>query len=258
MISWRFKRKFIYGFGTVSVLILFIALPIFLLVYEAPTCFDGKQNGTESGVDCGGSCVKLCTAELVAPIVQWTRLFEVSPGVYNTLSMIENPNTNAIGRGGVYTITLFNAQGQVVAERANQTVIPAEGEFPIFTTGLTTSGVPATRATLVFNQQPVWTRLPSGIVKPDLDISKEQLQLVRGTPRLTAEVVNNGTNVVTDLIIIAELVDARGNVINASQTFVERLTPLEAREIAFTWNSGAFRLEQVARISITPVIIPEF
>ena len=33
-------------------------------VLEAPSCNDGKQNGNETGVDCGGPCLFKCNREL--------------------------------------------------------------------------------------------------------------------------------------------------------------------------------------------------
>ena len=53
-------------------IILIVGLPAFLLLYKAPTCFDGKQNQGEGGIDCGGPCVKLCPSAFLPPEVIWT------------------------------------------------------------------------------------------------------------------------------------------------------------------------------------------
>ena len=59
--SWASNRRLAYIsvvlFGVLAV-VLFVGLVVF---YEAPTCFDGKRNGTEEGVDCGGSCDLICS-----------------------------------------------------------------------------------------------------------------------------------------------------------------------------------------------------
>ena len=56
MISWRRKRQL-----TILTGLLIVAGAIFFIFFydsisEAPTCFDSKQNGSETGVDCGGVC----------------------------------------------------------------------------------------------------------------------------------------------------------------------------------------------------------
>ena len=78
--------------------ILVVGFIAYRVLYEAPTCSDGVQNGDEEGVDCGGACDRVCSFQAVDPIVLWERFFEVGPGVYNTVALIENPNVNTIAR----------------------------------------------------------------------------------------------------------------------------------------------------------------
>ena len=64
MITWAFKRQIFY----ILILILFFSVCGFLILYprlnKAPICTDGIQNGTETGIDCGGSCANACLAEV--------------------------------------------------------------------------------------------------------------------------------------------------------------------------------------------------
>lgn len=252
MFSWRFKRKFYYGFGAFSVLVLLIALPAFLVLYEKPTCFDGKQNGTETGIDCGGSCVRLCEAELAGPIVQWTRVFEVVPGVHSVLAFIENPNPTAVGRGGVYTVKLFDARGNVVATRSGSLTIPAISALPVFVGNLETGANQAVRATFVFDKQPEWEKLPANVQRPVLSVEDENLRVSLGKILLTATLSNTSVYEAREIYAVAQLVNSQGNVIAASQTFVDRLSAGTEREIAFTWPRD-FGVNNVARITITPI-----
>jgi hypothetical protein len=52
------------------------------LTAATPTCSDGVQNGTETGIDCGGSCPACSTVALPARIEAelYTRYFESTPG----------------------------------------------------------------------------------------------------------------------------------------------------------------------------------
>ena len=62
------------------------------IVNQAPTCTDGKQNGDELGVDCGGGCVDFCSNQITMPTVLWSRAFPVTTNVYNATAYIENKN----------------------------------------------------------------------------------------------------------------------------------------------------------------------
>ncbi|MBU6431623.1 hypothetical protein KGQ29_04640, partial [Patescibacteria group bacterium] len=77
MSSWSQKRKSIYFLIFAAFLFSFIILPAYFIFYKAPTCFDGKQNGDEKGVDCGGSCVNLCRSQYLEPNIIWSRVIEV-------------------------------------------------------------------------------------------------------------------------------------------------------------------------------------
>jgi len=252
MFSWRFKRKFYYGFGALSVLVLLIGVPIFLALYETPTCFDGKQNGRETGIDCGGSCVRLCSAELIAPIVRWTRVLPVSPGVYSVLASVENPNVSTVGRGGVYTVKLFDERGAVLAERSSSITIPAIAEVPVFVGNLNTGVNQAVRATFVFDKQPEWQKLPENEPRPILDVSNEALSKVRGSVRLSARISNTSVYDAREVYVVAELANSQGNIVAASQTFVDALLRGESKEVVFTWPID-FGMERVVRITVTPI-----
>ena len=64
MISWSKKRQIIYLALVVGFFIFVTTVFLFFLLYETPTCFDGKQNQEEIGIDCGGPCVRLCVFQV--------------------------------------------------------------------------------------------------------------------------------------------------------------------------------------------------
>ena len=77
--TWALKRQIFY----VGVLVLFFSIAGFLIIYpklsKSPTCFDGRQNGEELGVDCGGACAKACVAQVDNISVLWSRAFKIFP-----------------------------------------------------------------------------------------------------------------------------------------------------------------------------------
>lgn len=95
--QWVAKRKLFYGIFSIVALVLVIGVPLFFVLYKTPTCFDGKQNQNEKGIDCGGVCTRLCSSDIANPIVLWQRSFVVTDGVYNAVAYVQNPNVLAKG-----------------------------------------------------------------------------------------------------------------------------------------------------------------
>jgi hypothetical protein len=83
MSSWASRRRRLYFEGALGTFTL-IVVAIWFLNLERPTCFDGRNNQDELGVDCGGSCAIFCPAQVLGPVVRWSRMFEVTTGLYNT------------------------------------------------------------------------------------------------------------------------------------------------------------------------------
>src|ERR1035437_3040718 len=92
--TWALKRQFFY----VLILVLFIAIVGFLIIQPSlnkpPSCTDGKQNGNETGVDSGGSCLNADPALVDSVSILWARAFRVVPGRYNAVAYIIHHNKN--------------------------------------------------------------------------------------------------------------------------------------------------------------------
>src|SRR3989338_6097159 len=110
MNQWSRRRKtFIFSIILLFVIVV-IGLPAFLFFYRTPTCFDSKQNGDETGVDCGGSCQKLCTAESLPLILKGDpRVLELADNTFEVAALIENPNINGEIYRAAYTLKLYDA-----------------------------------------------------------------------------------------------------------------------------------------------------
>src|SRR3989344_7111281 len=92
--TWAFKRQIFY----ILVFIVFVGVFGFLIfspnLNKAPSCIDNKQNGNETGIDCGGSCAKACLTQVDQVSVLWARAFKVVSGHYNAIAYLENHNKN--------------------------------------------------------------------------------------------------------------------------------------------------------------------
>ncbi|HEU5114911.1 MAG TPA: hypothetical protein VFT82_04055, partial [Candidatus Paceibacterota bacterium] len=125
MASWSTRRRWSYLLIFAALVVLFFGVPFFFLFYKAPTCFDGKQNGNETGIDCGGSCARLCPADFAAPRVLWSYSVQVVPGVFNSLAYVQNPNPSVEADNVPYLFRLYDSQGLLIAERTGKAFVPA-------------------------------------------------------------------------------------------------------------------------------------
>lgn len=76
-------------------------------------CTDGIMNGSETGVDCGGTSCAPCDAEGMDPIGQ--------PDFSGTYSQVDH-----MGRPGINTVLSFDMEGQPSVKDAHNVTIPSE------------------------------------------------------------------------------------------------------------------------------------
>jgi hypothetical protein len=135
---WGIKRRLeIIGIILVAILILGV-FPYWITHREKPTCFDGKQNQEETGVDCGGPCTLLCKGDADDLKILWTKVFPVRQGVYDVVAYIENPNFNVAVPEFSYTAKLYDEDKTlIIEEKGASFALPSE-RFAIFAGGLRT------------------------------------------------------------------------------------------------------------------------
>ncbi len=251
MSMWAIRRRLFYLTIVAGVVLLLVVIPSFFLLYEAPTCFDGRQNGDERGVDCGGSCRLLCPLDQSPPLVRWARLVRVSDGFYSGVAMIENSNINAQAKNVAYRMTVYDSFGVSLGERVKRIDIPSQSVFPIFESAIkSTDGRVPSKIEVEFITEPVWEKV-DGSLRPTLEVRNQSLQGTDSRPRLDASLVNTSPIVtLEDITVNALIYDANRSLIGASQTFVRYLDPDEAVPVVFTWPEP-FTTEK--RICETPI-----
>ncbi|MBI5134487.1 MAG: hypothetical protein HZA81_03855 [Candidatus Taylorbacteria bacterium] len=232
MASWSTRRKTGFFFGFLVFFALAVGLPTFLALYKAPTCSDGKQNGEERGVDCGGACTKLCPADFAMPKVLWSHSVRVVPGIYNSLAYIENPNPTVEAGSISYTFKLYDGDGILVAERKGKSFIPAGQRFAVFEGTIETGERFPVRTTFEFTGVPGW--------RPGMSLAKLRALSVDladdGSPKAEARVKNESVDRASrDVDVFIVLYDDEDNRIAFSKTVVESLLPGETTTLYFTW-----------------------
>lgn len=229
---WALKRRIQYGIGFFVSTMAMISLVYMGFFYEVANCFDGIKNGTESGVDCGGACVRMCTAEVIPPRIVWAKSFEIVPGQYNAVAYIENANVTASTPELGYTFELLS-DGEVVATRSGVTVLPPNSVYPIFEGRVFTGGKLVTDTRLTLRPADLW--LPANVGREQFRTSNIVLSQADTEPRLSVLFDNTALVPAKDVEIVATLFNELGEPITASQTYIDEIGARSSTDIIFTW-----------------------
>lgn len=244
--EWAFKKRAIYVGGLILVFVIIFAVPVYNLLNKEPSCFDGKKNGEETGIDCGGSCQNVCVAK--EPIILWTRSFEVRDGVYNSIAMVENPNTDAGAKNISYVFRLYDNRNILIYERKGSVDITPQARFPIFESSIITGERIVQRTAFEFSDEISWFQ--ESRVSGDLKVTEQNLTGEDTNPRLEIKVQNRGLKDINDVEYFVIIYDQDDNAIASSKTIVDFIKSDSTKEIIFTWPSP-FK-GSVGRVEIIP------
>lgn len=250
--SWATKRQFAYMTIVIVIILLVIGIPVYLNFFRtAPTCSDGKQNGDETGIDCGGSCAAVCPSAALAPLVLWQRMSEVSPGFYNVLAYVQNSNANAGAYGVPYVFKLYDSSGLLVAERTGSAFLPPSQIIPIFESTLQTGNHTPVRVLFSFTGNPSWQKIDLS-KKPQISVENKLLKNANTLPVVTADIINQGVETVDNIYVTAVAFDAQENAVAFSRTLIGELLKGQSKQAVFTWRQP-FSASST-RIEIIPVV----
>jgi hypothetical protein len=250
--SWGARRQLLYY--AVGVVILAVLAWIIWATFftAAPSCFDGKQDGGEQGVDCGGPCSLVCGNLAHDPTVSWARAFQTGSTTYTAAAYIQNNNLGAGAKNVAYSFQLFDANNALVVEQDGVTDLPPVNVIPIVVPNINVGNRTVTHVQFAFSQNPpaVWNRVLAGLI-PTLAITQQNLS-VDGS-RLSATLTNNTLQDANNITLTAILFDAQGVARAASKSLIPSLPAQASVPVVFTWQGG---IPNIVRAEIT--ILPSF
>lgn len=234
--SWALKRQIFY----IAILVLFFSVFGFLIISpklnKPPTCSDNKQNGLETGVDCGGSCQRACLAQVDPISLLWARAFRVVPGRYNAVAYLENHNINTAINKINYRFRFADANNIYIGKREGSTYVPPSGRFAIFEPGIDIGNSIPVYTTFEFTETPVWATVqPEKIKQLKVIVSNINLENEDTSPVLSATIKNDSFFTIGEVDVVAILYDANRNAVSTSRTYLKELAPEEITNIHFTW-----------------------
>jgi len=248
--SWSTRRRLIIVLIillAVSGAASFFILPYFL---KDPTCSDGKKNGGESGVDCGGPCSSLCAAEVAPLKLIWTRPFKATAGIYDVLAYVENHNIDAAAKKIIYKFSLYDESNVLVATRVGKTYVTPNGKIPVFEGNIRTGERVPRRAFFEVSGTPEWIKAPPKAITLSLGTRNITYEVLNGKSVVSATIFNPSSYSIANVEVTAILYDDKRNAFAVSKTLLESVGKDSTRNVTFTWPSS-FESEP-ARIEIIP------
>ncbi len=231
--EWAAKRKIIYAFATVTIVLVFAVYELRGVLFPTPTCFDKKKNGYESGLDCGGTCALRCTEEVAAISVDWSNAIKTSQNTYDFVAMLSNKNINSAPTLLSYVFVALNKKGEVIKTEVGSTIALVDGGFPIVAQNI------------VVNEQPASLLVRITPSPYYATIEKPRAPLIRvsdfryepgSISRIYVTVTNTTRNVYLKLPIRLVAYDENDNVVAAGESVLPQLDKEEEQEIVFTWH----------------------
>ena len=222
-----------YAGVLIVLLLVLVGVPAFLFFYKAPTCFDGRKDGSEQGIDCGGACTKLCASAFLSPSVTWTRFEEVAPHLYNVAAYVVNPNPKVGAANVPYLITLYDAQAVPIAQVTGTMDIPAGRDTLAFKGSVSTALQTPARASMKLTGVPDWaydTQPPLMVTVAD-----QKYHEASSSSSLIVTLQNRALVPASSVTVFAILEDKDGNAIGFSKTLIVSIAPQGTAIAPFTW-----------------------
>ena len=249
MSSWSQRRKLIYSSSAMLLIVLVIGVPAFFFFYKSPTCSDGIRNGDETGVDCGGSCQRLCQSAFLVPVVAWTRLENVAPGLYNVAAYIQNLNTNAVAVSVPYHVIIYDSQGVEITEYTGNITLPPHRNTLAFNGAVNMGKRIPVKALFEFTQAPNWRTAADPLVA--LSIGDKKYSEDSSGTSLLVTLNNTSVNQISSTDVYVVLYDKDGNALGFSKTVVNNIPAYGSTVAPFTWPTSFNR--KVISIEVLPV-----
>jgi hypothetical protein len=224
--STRLAKQIIYAAFYIILWGLIIGGVYFLVFHPGvASCFDGKQDQGEQGVDCGGPCAKLCTSSIQPVAVLSVDAFAAA-GNNTFLAKIANPNNGYAAQSFNYAFNVYDSSGNLLQSFSGQSFLyPGQLKYLVSVNQSVPSGVVKADLTITNAN---WVTSSSISASPQIAVQNILTVIGSSTPAIaftTGQLVNNDTASIGTILLVAVFKDANGNPIGASQTELNGIAP---------------------------------
>jgi hypothetical protein len=233
--TWAAKRQLQYIMMILGFIFIILFIFLYPIIFKKPTCFDGKQNGDETGIDCGGSCSLMCKQNTSDPFILWSRAFKVADNAYNLVALVENQNKNSAIENISYEFIVYDVNNRMIGRREGTTFIPPNKQFAVFESRFDPGLAQIKSVLFEFTEPFVWVKKEPTINSLPIYVDNVTLGEDTKNPSLSARVKNESIYDLPPFDVIAILYDAEHNAINVSKTITDGLSSNNNMPVSFTW-----------------------
>ncbi|MEI6352467.1 MAG: hypothetical protein WCO35_00840 [Candidatus Nomurabacteria bacterium] len=245
-LSWRQKRKNIFILLILVLVLSYSSFKIYPYFNVAPTCSDGKQNGDELGVDCGGSCQLVCPTQVVAFNVRSVLAVKSDKNLYDLVAMIENKNSDkdTIDGNIDYVFSVYDKAGSIIKTISGSTTIPIGQTFPLIVQNVSidfgNSGNDLSYVSLKILDDKSWQKKDNysvfannffKTVDTNFDQNKNNIS------QLTVTLQNLTTADFKYVPVRVVIYDQKNNLIGLNETIMNESKPKSSQNLIFTWRN---------------------
>lgn len=234
------RKKYII-ISVYAILFLLIIFSLYFMFKPKETCFDGKQNQNERGIDCGGVCQKECNL-IRAQELTIGKIGIVPSGItgkYDFYAKISNPNAVFGNKNFTYEINLKDESGGIIAtKKGSGFILPAEEKY-IVENNIESPSVPFSEEFKILSSD--WVKFEDYYEKPDIQIiNKNYSEISGGTGFANAQgLLRNRSPFDFDSIKVQIILkDSDGNVLALNSTQMQTIKAGEDRDFKAFWPSS--------------------
>lgn len=239
----RLAKQIIYG-ALYLVIIVGIVAGFYFLFLRGGTasCFDNKQDGGETGVDCGGPCAAVCipsTLQNISVVRGSVLVFNPYPELsslpvhYTLLAQVANVNAEFGTKAMDYQFNLYSAPNALVQSVPGRSFIYG-GEVKYLIVPNLSVSEPVDYATLTVQSSTTWTPSSTmgGVPQFGNPLPIVGSALTSSTITVNGRLTDGDASSFTNVLIVAVFYDASGNAVGASQTVVDRIAQGETADFS--------------------------
>lgn len=232
----RLQKQIIIAFIYFVLWFLFFTGIYLLFKGPAPTCFDGKQNQKETGIDCGGPC-KPCIESLVKEInVINAGFIETIPGRADLYAYIENPNQNFGVATLEYTFEVYDFNENIIATKWGKTFILPQQKRYIIEQAVALKSSP--NKVLLKIGDPQWTGLEN-YEAPNIAVKnknyRSSLPDEHGFMTLEGLIVNRSNFDFAKVEVLGILKNSFGEIVGVGRSVHNTITANQERIFKIVW-----------------------
>jgi len=216
-------------YSIIYIVVIFgIIIGLYFFIKPNPSCFDGKQNQDEEGIDCGGSCAIECRPEFKPiELVDHVFVLPVGAGRITILAQIKNENLNYAAKNFNFTFSIYNNSDQILKTINNSSFIYSGEIKYLAIPNLEINLGDVSRAELEIDS-PKWVE-SDVLSRPEVKIQNKNIGEESNNIRVEGNLVNNDPFSLPSVKVVAVFFSPLGIPKGTSQTEISNLAPREVR-----------------------------